>query len=105
MVQPDLTPPDASGLRLPDWIVLILFIGVFVVTVVPLGKIHGEVIKGEPHLLSPVTVPLEQRLLAWSQVDARDEMDWKTFAIAMMLFSLVGIVSSSCSACPARPPA
>jgi K+-transporting ATPase ATPase A chain len=25
-------------------------------------------------------------------VDARDEMDWKTFAIAMMVFSLVGIV-------------
>ena len=91
-VQPDLTPPDASGMQLPDWIVLILFIGVFVVTVVPLGRFMVKVIKGEPHLLSPVTVPLEHRLLAWSQVDARDEMDWKTFAIAMLVFSLVGIV-------------
>ena len=91
-VQPDPTSPDASGSRLPDWIVLVLFIGVFVVTVVPLGRFIVKVIKGEPHLLSPVTVPLEHRLLAWSQVDARDEMDWKTFAISMMVFSLVGIV-------------
>jgi len=91
-VQPDLTSPDASEMRLPDWIVLILFIGVFVVTVVPLGRFMVKVIKGEPHILSPVTVPLEHRLLAWSQVDARDEMDWKTFAIAMLVFSLVGIV-------------
>ncbi len=88
----DPVPPEASGLRLPDWIVLILFIGVFVVTVVPLGRFMVKVIKGEPHLLSPLTVPLEHRLLAWSQVDARDEMDWKTFAIAMMVFSLIAIV-------------
>jgi K+-transporting ATPase ATPase A chain len=92
MVQPDPNPPDASGSWIPDWIVLILFIGVFVVTVVPLGRFMVKVIKGEPHFLSPVIVPLEHRLLAWSQVDARDEMDWKTFAIAMMIFSLVGIV-------------
>ncbi|MFA5269848.1 MAG: potassium-transporting ATPase subunit KdpA, partial [Methanoregula sp.] len=92
MVRQDPVPPEASGLRLPDWIVLILFIGVFVVTVVPLGRFMVKVIKGEPHLLSSVTVPLEHRLLAWSQVDARDEMDWKTFAIAMMVFSLIAIV-------------
>ena len=37
-------------------------------------------------------MPLEHRLLAWSQVEADEEMDWKTFAIAMMVFSLVGII-------------
>lgn len=85
-------PSDGSGLRIPDWIVLILFIGVFIVTVVPLGRFMVKVLKGEPHFLSPVTGPLEHRLLTWSQVRADDEMDWKTFAIAMMVFSLVGIV-------------
>ena len=91
-VQANPVPTDASGLRIPDWIVLILFIGVFIVTVVPLGRFMVKVLKGEPHLLSQVTGPLEHRLLAWSQVKADDEMDWKTFAIAMMVFSLVGIV-------------
>ena len=90
--QADPVSPDGSGLRIPDWIVLILFIGVFIVTVVPLGRFMVKVLKGEPHLLSPVTSPLEHRLLAWSQVKADDEMDWKTFAIAMMVFSFVGIV-------------
>ena len=88
----DPGPPNGSGLRIPDWIVLILFIGVFVVTVVPLGRFMVKVLKGEPHLLSRVTGPCEERFLAWSQVKADDEMDWKTFAIAMMVFSLVGIV-------------
>ncbi|MFA4826118.1 MAG: potassium-transporting ATPase subunit KdpA [Methanoregula sp.] len=90
--QADPVSPDGSGLRIPDWIVLILFIGVFIVTVVPLGRFMVKVLKGEPHLLSPVTGPLEHRLLAWSQVKADDEMDWKTFAIAMMVFSFIGIV-------------
>jgi len=91
-IQPDLTLPDEPGLRIPDWIVLILFFGVFVVTVVPLGRFMVKVIKGEPHILSQITMPLEHRLLAWSHVKADDEMDWKTFAIAMMVFSLVGII-------------
>lgn len=91
-VQQGFKFPDEPGLRLPDWIVLILFIGVFIVTVVPLGRFMVHVLKGEPHLLSPLTGPLEHRLLAWSQVNADDEMDWMTFAIAMMVFSLIGIL-------------
>ena len=90
--QPVLPRSDESGLPIPDWVVLILFFGVFVVTVVPLGRFMVKVIKGEPHLLSPISTPLEHRLLDWSQVRRDEEMDWKTFAIAMMIFSLVGIV-------------
>jgi len=91
-LQPDLPQSNESGLRVPDWIVLMLFFGVFVVTVVPLGRFMVKVINGEPHILSPLSTPLEHRLLAWAQVKADEEMDWKTFAIAMMVFSLVGIV-------------
>lgn len=90
--QADTATPVESGLRIPDWILLILFIGVFVVTVVPLGRFMVRVLKGEPHPLSPLTGPLEDRILAWSGVNADDEMDWKTFAIAMMVFSLIGIL-------------
>jgi potassium-transporting ATPase potassium-binding subunit len=88
----DLTPPGTSGLRTADWIVLALFFGFFVVTVVPLGRFIVKAIKGEPHILSWLNNPVEQRFLAWSHVKAGDEMDWKTFAIAMMVFSIVGII-------------
>ncbi len=91
-VPTDLTPPGTSGLPIPDWIVLVLFFGFFVVTVVPLGRFMVKVIRGEPHLLSPISTPLEQKLLSWSRVKPDDEMDWKTFATAMMVFSLVGII-------------
>ena len=63
-----------------------------VVTVVPLGRFMVKVIKGEPHILSPISSPVEHRILTWSQVNAEDEMDWKTFAIAMMVFSFFGVL-------------
>jgi K+-transporting ATPase KdpC subunit len=91
-VQPDLNPTGAFGLQISDWIVLILFFGFFIVTVVPMGRFIVKVIKGEPHILSPISVPVEHRILTWSQVNAEDEMDWKTFAIAMMVFSFFGIL-------------
>jgi K+-transporting ATPase ATPase A chain len=91
-VQPALNPTEAVGLRISDWMVLVLFFGFFVVTVVPLGRFIVKVIKGEPHILSPVSAPVEDWILTWSQVSAEDEMDWKTFAIAMMVFSVIGII-------------
>jgi K+-transporting ATPase ATPase A chain len=92
LVQPDLNPTGAFGLRISDWVVLFLFFGFFVVTVVPLGRFMVKVIKGEPHFLSPISAPVEHRILTWSQVNTEDEMDWKTFAIAMMVFSFFGIL-------------
>lgn len=90
--QADLLSPDTTGMRIPDWIVLMLFIGFFVVTVVPLGRFMVQVLLGEPHLLSPVYVPIERWILSWSRVKVDEEMDWKDFALAMMVFSLVGVV-------------
>jgi K+-transporting ATPase ATPase A chain len=84
--------PDTAGLRIPDWIVLALFIGFFIIAVVPVGRFMVRVLRGEPHLLSPAFVPIETWILSLSRVRAEEEMDWKSFAIAMLLFSLVGIV-------------
>ncbi len=58
----------------------------------PAGTVHGEGSQRGTHLLSRLPRLSNSRLLSWSQVKADDEMDWKTFAIAMMVFSLVGIV-------------
>ncbi|MDD4136609.1 MAG: potassium-transporting ATPase subunit KdpA [Methanoregula sp.] len=92
-LQPAGTPaPDTPWLRLPDWILLVLFFGFFIVTVVPLGRFMVRVLRGEPHVLSFAFDPLERWLLSWSRVKADEEMDWKGFALAMMVFSLLGIV-------------
>jgi len=93
LLQPVVLPvPETPWLRVSDWLLLGIFIGFFILTVVPLGRFMVRVIKGEPHLLSFVFVPIEQRLLSWSQVKADEEMDWKTFASAMMIFSVFAIL-------------
>ena len=89
--QADSPAPETPWLRITDWILLLLFIGFFIVTVVPLGRFMVRVLNGEPHVLSFAYNPLERWLLSWSQVKADEEMDWKTFALAMMLFSLLAI--------------
>ena len=89
--QADSPAPETPWLRITDWILILLFIGFFIVTVVPLGRFMVRVLNGEPHVLSFAYNPLERWLLSWSQVKADEEMDWKTFALAMMLFSLLAI--------------
>ena len=86
------SPPVETGMRLMEWLSLLLFIGIFVVTVVPLGRFMMRVFKGEPTLLSPVIEPLESLLLDRLGVDRYEEMDWKTFGAAMMVFNVLGII-------------
>jgi K+-transporting ATPase ATPase A chain len=84
-------PSQTSGMRLVDWVVLILFFSVFVVTVVPLGRFMWKVFTGQRNIFSPVIEPVERWLLATSGISANDEMDWKTFSVAMMVFSVISI--------------
>jgi potassium-transporting ATPase potassium-binding subunit len=91
-VTADPQGPETPWLRAADWALLLLFIGFFVITVVPLGRFMVHVLRGEPHVLSFVFDPMERWLLSWSRINADEEMDWKTFALAMMIFSLTGII-------------
>jgi|WetSurMetagenome_2_1015567.scaffolds.fasta_scaffold24259_2 potassium-transporting ATPase potassium-binding subunit len=88
----DPPEPETPWLRITDWLLLALFIGFFVITVVPLGRFMVRVLRGEPHVLSFAFDPIERWLFSWSRINAGEEMDWKTFASSMMVFSLVGIV-------------
>lgn len=90
--QPDNPLPQSSDRRLAEWAVLVLFFGIFVVTVVPLGRFMWRVVTGQKTLLTPVIDPLERWLLAASGVTADDEMDWKMFSVALAVFSVLCIV-------------
>jgi K+-transporting ATPase ATPase A chain len=81
-----------SDRRIASWAVLVLFSSVFVVSVVPLGRFMWRVFTGQKNFLTPVIEPVERRLLAASGVEAGDEMDWKMFSVAMMVFSGISIV-------------
>ena len=57
----------------------------------PLGNFMAHVYQGERTLLSPVLVPCEQLIYRFCGVNRDEEMDWKGYALAMLLFNLVGM--------------
>jgi K+-transporting ATPase ATPase A chain len=80
------------GMRGADWIQLIIFFAVVAALIVPLGGFMAKVLTGKPTFLSPITGPLERWCLRASGVKADEEMDWKMFAVAMMVFAAICIL-------------
>ena len=83
------SPPDSIfGMRITDWIQLLLFIGLVALLCVPLGSWMAKVFTGKPNFFSPVFDRIEQKILGWSGVSPNEEMDWKQFAVAVMTFTV-----------------
>jgi potassium-transporting ATPase potassium-binding subunit len=75
------------------WIQLILFTAALLVTAKPLGLYLCKVldVNGKT-FLDPVIKPIERMTYKLTGVDPRDEHDWKRYATAMLLFSLVSML-------------
>ena len=76
------------GMRMSDWIQIVLFIIVIALCVVPLGGWMAKVFTGKPNFLTPVIDGVEQKFLALGGMDGTAEMDWKEFAVALMVFTV-----------------
>jgi K+-transporting ATPase ATPase A chain len=70
---------------------LILYVVVLIALARPLGSFMAKVYQGEPTLLSRVLGPVERLFYRLAGVREDEEMDWKTYAIAMMLFNVLGL--------------
>ncbi|MDD1691541.1 MAG: potassium-transporting ATPase subunit KdpA [Methanoregula sp.] len=86
----DTNDPPASifGMRIADWIQLLLFILLVMFIVVPLGAWMAKIYTGKPNVLSPILERIEQKILILGGIDPGEEMDWKEFAVAVMAFSV-----------------
>jgi len=91
--QEEVPPPLVFGMRTTDWVQLVLFFIVLVALIVPVGGFIAKVYTGERTIISPVLDPVERWILSVSGVNSGEEMDWKMFAVAMMVFSLIGIAT------------
>ncbi|MFI5250889.1 MAG: potassium-transporting ATPase subunit KdpA [Bacteroidota bacterium] len=58
----------------------------------PLGSYMARVFQREKIFLDPVLGPLERLIYRLSRIDPDQEMDWKDNAVAMLLFSLAGLL-------------
>src|SRR5438876_10765704 len=73
-----------------DFLQLALFILGLVAITPPLGKFMARVFAGERHFLSRPLGPIERWIYKLSDVDPAQEMSWKAYAIAMLVFNIVG---------------
>jgi K+-transporting ATPase ATPase A chain len=75
------------------WLQIALFCVVIVLLVKPFGSYMTRVFTGERTFLSPVLGPLERLFYRLSGVDERSDQNWLTYAVSMLLFSVVGFAS------------
>jgi len=74
------------------WAQIVLYLVVLLALVKPLGGYMARVYEGEPVLLEKVFGPLERLFYRLSGVRRDEEMSWKTYAIAMLVFNMAGLV-------------
>lgn len=80
------------GIRDSDWLQCGLFFVVLFALVIPVGRFMTRIYQGEPTIISRIIAPVEGWILQTARVRADDEMDWKTFAGALMIFNILGIL-------------
>ena len=76
-----------------SWLQLILYLVVLLALAKPLGSYMARVFQGERTFLTPVLAPVERFCYRLSGVRGDEEMNWKTYAIAMLLFNVLGLLA------------
>lgn len=79
-------------MTLYGWLQILLFCGIIILLVQPLGGYMTRVFTGERTFLSPVFVPVERGLYRLAGTSERDEQHWTTYAAGMLLFNLAGFL-------------
>ena len=75
-----------------DFFQAVFFLIALVVLSIPLGAFIGNVLRGDKHLLSRPLRFLETGIYRMSGVETAAEMTWKQYALALLLFNLVGFL-------------
>src|ERR1017187_2600574 len=70
----------------------LIYLGVLLLLVKPLGLYMAKVYEGTPMWIDKILGPIERLIYKLSGVK-KDEMSWKTYAVATMLFNGVGILA------------
>jgi K+-transporting ATPase ATPase A chain len=68
----------------------LLFLLIVVLLVKPVGGYLARVFEREKTWLDPILCPVERLLYRLARIKPAEEMDWKTYAICFVIFSLAG---------------
>jgi len=71
---------------------VVVYLVVLVALVKPLGVFMANVYEGRRTFLSPVLRPVERLVYRAAGIDEQREVDWKRYAVGVLLFNLLGVV-------------
>lgn len=74
------------------WMQILVYCGIVVLLVKPLGGYMYRVFSGDRTLLSPILAPVERGLYRISGTSEREQQHWTTYAAALLFFNLAGFV-------------
>lgn len=70
----------------------VLYLGILVILAIPLGAYIKKVMYGEKTFLSKVLTPCENLVYRVMRVKKDEEMNWKKYAVSVLVFSGIGLV-------------
>ncbi len=83
--------PIILGVRASDWLQFIIFFVLLFALVIPVGRYMVHIYQGPGSGIS-IFQQCESWILSRAGIQSDDEMDWKTFAFALMIFNILGII-------------
>ncbi len=76
-----------------DIAVFILYLAVLIALALPLGRYMAKVLEGERTWLDPLLLPLERMIYRICGIKADEEMNWKEYAVAFIVFHVFGLLA------------
>ncbi len=70
----------------------VLYLAFLIVLAIPLGAYIKKVMNGEKTFLSKILTPCETAVYKVMGVDSEEQMNWKKYAISVLIFSGIGFV-------------
>jgi K+-transporting ATPase ATPase A chain len=75
-----------------SWVQLVFYMVVLIALAKPLGIFMARVYQGEWTFLDPILRPVEKLIFRLSGVRPDEEMNWKVYAITMLIFNGLGLL-------------
>ncbi|MFN8381908.1 MAG: potassium-transporting ATPase subunit KdpA [Anaerolineales bacterium] len=76
-----------------SWLQIILYLVVLLGLAKPLGSYMAKVYQGERIFLDRVLGPVERFIYRVSGINADEDMNWKTYAFAVLIFNILGLLA------------
>ena len=76
---------------LEDILLIVLFLLIVTIAAIPVGKYMSNVLTGKKTFMSPLIRPIEKFIYGIASIEENQEMTWKRYAYALIIFNIIGI--------------